>query len=606
MDKRANFSNAGTAATVAREALRQLAVRRLPPTPENYTRAYHGIASPGSEPATLAAESMLQDFAAALPKREGDATSDRDALRQAIAQSDWAGTKTALLGMIGGSPAVADAAPWAGLFREFALHWDTVTPGLTRARKREALSHVLSAFNARADALYPRLRGLIRSWADAAANTPASELVPDCVPGTADVAPVSARQAAETVVVSLTGDADIPGLLRELLAQTLTFGVVERLGYDADLERQAKALAIEARSAHSAAALREFAARLKSLWIALEIRGEDQREVQQGLLRLLRLLAGNIAELIDEDAWLHGQLDAVDLLAAGPLSRQGIEELERALRDAAMKQGTIKKSLDDAKQALRNMLATFIDRLGTMADDAGGYHDRFAGYAARIERAEELPQLSALIAEVVQETRGIQVSMQRSRDEMHDARSIAEKHQARVRTLEKELASVSERLHEDMLTSLLNRRGLANAFDTEKARSERRKDPLCLAILDIDNFKNINDSLGHQAGDMALVHLAGVVRRTLRPVDVIARYGGEEFVILLPNTALDESVKVMQRVQRELTRQYFLHDDKRVLITFSAGVALRAGGETQDVLIERADQALYRAKKAGKNRVLAA
>jgi diguanylate cyclase len=96
------------------------------------------------------------------------------------------------------------------------------------------------------------------------------------------------------------------------------------------------------------------------------------------------------------------------------------------------------------------------------------------------------------------------------------------------------------------------------------------------------------------------------VRRALRPVDVVARYGGEEFVILLPNTGVDEAVRVMQRVQRALTRQYFLHDNKRVLITFSAGVALRTGHESQDALIRRADQALYRAKQAGKNRVLAA
>jgi diguanylate cyclase len=129
---------------------------------------------------------------------------------------------------------------------------------------------------------------------------------------------------------------------------------------------------------------------------------------------------------------------------------------------------------------------------------------------------------------------------------------------------------------------------------------------LSLAVLDVDNFKHINDQLGHQAGDLALVHLARIVRRSIRPTDVISRYGGEEFVILLPETPVDAAVNVMSRVQRELTKRIFLHNNERVLITFSAGVAQRAFGESQEELIARADQALYHAKQAGKNRVSAA
>jgi diguanylate cyclase len=125
-------------------------------------------------------------------------------------------------------------------------------------------------------------------------------------------------------------------------------------------------------------------------------------------------------------------------------------------------------------------------------------------------------------------------------------------------------------------------------------------------VLDVDDFKSLNDRLGHQAGDLALVHLARIVRRSIRPTDVISRYGGEEFVILLPETPIADAVNVMARVQRELTKRIFLHNHERVLITFSAGVAERAFGESQEDLIARADKALYHAKDAGKNRVSAA
>ena len=139
-----------------------------------------------------------------------------------------------------------------------------------------------------------------------------------------------------------------------------------------------------------------------------------------------------------------------------------------------------------------------------------------------------------------------------------------------------------------------------------KHRADRRGTPLCAAMLDLDNFKKLNDTYGHSAGDEALVHLVRIVKQTLRSIDVIARYGGEEFLIVMPETTLDEAAMAMTRVQRELTTHFFSANDQRLFITFSAGVALRAPRETQDATIKRADAAMYEAKKTGKNRVVKA
>ena len=135
----------------------------------------------------------------------------------------------------------------------------------------------------------------------------------------------------------------------------------------------------------------------------------------------------------------------------------------------------------------------------------------------------------------------------------------------------------------------------------------RRKDSaLSVALLDIDNFKKLNDSKGHETGDAALTHLATVARECMRPQDTLARYGGEEFVILLPDTPLDKGIEAMTRLQRELSKRFFLADAEKVLITFSAGVAQLESGESGADAIRRADQAMYLAKRAGKNRVLGA
>jgi diguanylate cyclase len=165
---------------------------------------------------------------------------------------------------------------------------------------------------------------------------------------------------------------------------------------------------------------------------------------------------------------------------------------------------------------------------------------------------------------------------------------------------------VSAKVREDQLTGALNRRGLEEEYVRSLAASERRGEPLSVALLDIDNFKALNDSHGHSAGDSALVHLANVIKTTVRPTDVVCRYGGEEFVILLPGTSLQDSMAAVSRLQRELTKRFFLHDNQRLLITFSAGVAQRRSGETREETIGRADRAMYEAKRAGKNRVMAA
>ena len=165
---------------------------------------------------------------------------------------------------------------------------------------------------------------------------------------------------------------------------------------------------------------------------------------------------------------------------------------------------------------------------------------------------------------------------------------------------------MSELVHQDQLTGALNRRGLDAAFDRESRRVERSHESLCVAVLDIDNFKRLNDTMGHQVGDKALLHLCHVIKEALRPSDSVARYGGEEFVLILPDITLAEAALTVERLQRELTKQFFMHENDRILVTFSAGVAQLGTDESQEELIGRADKAMYQAKQTGKNRVVVA
>jgi diguanylate cyclase len=127
-----------------------------------------------------------------------------------------------------------------------------------------------------------------------------------------------------------------------------------------------------------------------------------------------------------------------------------------------------------------------------------------------------------------------------------------------------------------------------------------------VGLIDIDNFKKLNDTLGHAAGDKALQSLSAAVRERLRPVDHLARFGGEEFVVLLPSTPCADAQQALSRLQRSLSASLFMHEQQEVFVTFSAGVTEWRPGETLEAALERADEAMYEAKRTGKNRTCSA
>ena len=172
----------------------------------------------------------------------------------------------------------------------------------------------------------------------------------------------------------------------------------------------------------------------------------------------------------------------------------------------------------------------------------------------------------------------------------------------RIAELEKALAEASALACSDPLTGALNRRGFDQACQRELARARRSGTRLALAHIDLDDFKQLNDTLGHQAGDRVLVLLVEMLHRSMRPSDVLCRFGGEEFVLMLPVSAVEEAAAAVSRFLREFSARRIPGVGRAM--TFSAGVTLQGLDESLEQAIERADAATYEAKRAGKNRVV--
>lgn len=554
------MSTPSSPSEIARETLKALAASKLAPTPDNYARAYQEISGITQTP---------------------------------VADTEVKGSKDK------SAPELA----WASLIRDLLRQLDTPHKGVTLARKKDGVETVLSRFASDTTTLHEKLQNLHRSWSSGGTVPQAVVEILDTVSPASSTASATNTPSTPGSGGSISGNShELLSQLRELLAHTLE----NTQHSQPELGGEIQALALQVRAAENTRQLNELANQLRKFWLKLELRGGDKIHIQEGLLRLLRLLVENVSELVADDQWMHGQIFILNDLIAQPLDKKSIADAERNLRNVIIKQSTLKQSLTDAKVTLKSLMTTFIDRLGDLTESTGDYHSKIEGYSQKISSTDNITELSHILADIMQDTRVIQASALRSHEELVLTRKQANEAEERVKKLEQELEEVSELVREDQLTGALNRRGMEETLDREYKRIERTQNLLSVALLDIDNFKQLNDTLGHQGGDEALIHLTRVIKAALRPGDSVARYGGEEFLIILPDTPLDGAVEMIERLQRELTKKFFMHNNERKLITFSAGVALRAADEEKEYFIGRADKAMYHAKQTGKNRVVAA
>jgi diguanylate cyclase len=608
---------------IARETFKQMALRRVVPSPDNYLLIYNEIAGITVKET---AESAIRKALKQLPNETTEQSKWINRWDKLLKQENWADLPTLLNDSMDANVAVSKQ--WPDAIRELIQNWDAKQVGLDVARKKEALEKVLINFGSD-PLLAQKLQALANNWkAYGVSDASVSKTIE--VIEQAEVKPLNLSDAvlgdavleSQALVAPTLNTPSLklpetlnPGYepdqfqetfraLQDMLKQSLNHGLIPRLDGYPELKEEAEQIFALSEKARKLKDWQAVVKQFRALLVRVEIIGANEEGIKQDLLNLLKLLIDNIGELVADDQWVRGQVTSVQTIISGTLDRALIVDAERSLKEVIFKQGMLKHSLADAKNAFKSMIATFVDRLSHMTNSTDTYQSKVGQYADKLAETEDIAQINILLEGLMKDTHTMQTDIVRSRDSMMQQSAEVEVAQQKIQQLQAELSQLSEKVSIDQLTGVLNRRGLDEAMLREISRAQRGASSLCVALLDIDNFKHFNDNYGHHVGDTALQHLAKVIQETLRPTDIAARFGGEEFVILLPDTTIDAAVETISRLQRALTKQFFLGNNERLLITFSAGIALFRETEEQATILNRADQAMYLAKKSGKNRVM--
>jgi diguanylate cyclase len=598
---------------IARQALMQLAQRKILPTPDNFRVVYDEISGKKSDDQSKIVgktlEKVLHDAAKSSPKYINAAQT----ITPLIEKKDWVKLEEQFRKLFPGGTGASDGSEvnWSVVIRSLLKQLELNHKGITLSRKKEGLSRVLANFASDPDVLAQKIQALISSWGQEVEGLGIVDIQQQLA------VPVI-EQTKQTQIVAHTpnnnhqtvGNAkeqsELTALWREMLLKVFELAIIPLLEAQPDIQNKAQVLLERLRKTHSLSGLLQNNQDLKAILLKVELQRDAEKQIQSSLMTLLRLMVTSISELVNEDKWVTGQLEILHDLMNKPLNIKTLYDAESSIKDLIYKQSNIKPVLVDAKYTLKKMASTFVDRLVEMTESTSDYQVKIEGYQHKISSTEDINELNKILENILEDTRAIGVSVQRSRDEFALSQKKVNESEKKIQELIAELDHISEVAHEDYLTGALNRRGMDEALAREFNRADRYNTSLSVAMMDIDHFKKLNDSLGHATGDHALAHFAKVIKDVMRSTDVLARYGGEEFIIILPATEQAEAIDVVTRVQRELTKNIFLNKNEKVLITFSAGVAERMVGETPEQIIPRADAALYQAKQTGRNRVVGA
>ncbi len=324
-------------------------------------------------------------------------------------------------------------------------------------------------------------------------------------------------------------------------------------------------------------------------------------EYQQLALLFVASLVPSIASSVDE------RLAKIsDEIRANPQSLSSstmMESIKKAinLRISLDKQHTKKMLL--ALDAVLEKLSTQVLSLIEKTDHSGKEIAKIKANLESLEVGESLDFKSAhkklytIASSLEEETKLLGTELQ-------EHTIVISEMETKIRALEKELSEAKKVSREDALTKLYNKRALDEFLDIREGEFKRYEKPYSVVFFDIDHFKQVNDTYGHEAGDIVLKGFAKVFKEIARNVDIIGRYGGEEFLAILSETDRNGAMAFAEKVRKKLEISRFVYQGNKIQVTMSGGIAFREEYPSLNLMMKKADERLYKAKHSGRNQIV--
>lgn len=215
-----------------------------------------------------------------------------------------------------------------------------------------------------------------------------------------------------------------------------------------------------------------------------------------------------------------------------------------------------------------------------------------------------LEALTRLQNELINAATSIEKEMDSVTNKLQSGKTKVQELEEKVKTLEEELNRTKTENMKDHLTGLLTRKAFSEEMKKVESAYERIKTQYAVVFFDLDYFKKLNDTYGHECGDVVLSTFGKILNKSVRDHDVVGRYGGEEFVAIIHFNLNRELLQFLKRIKTIVTENSFLYKDKKIKVTFSAGVAIRSNYPTYENTLQKADMLLYQAKENGRNKII--
>ena len=215
-----------------------------------------------------------------------------------------------------------------------------------------------------------------------------------------------------------------------------------------------------------------------------------------------------------------------------------------------------------------------------------------------------LEALTKLQNELINAANSIEQEMNTITNKLKTGKSKVQELEEKVKNLEDELTKTKTENMKDHLTGLLTRRAFSDEVKKIESSFQRLNTQYAVVFFDLDHFKKLNDTYGHECGDVVLSTFGKILNKSIRDHDIVGRYGGEEFIAIIHFNLNRELLQFLKRIKTIVTENSFLYKDKKIKVTFSAGVAVRSNFDTYENTVQKADMLLYQAKENGRNKIV--